>query len=330
MSIGVLHGQTGGAVLAVKVVGGLQKPSNAKQGVIWVKTDQKITGWTMQVEEPTEPTEGMVWIVNLSPARLNALKKNGIWFTPTSAKQYSDGGWVKKTGEYYNSGQWVALFAATINVTYPAGSTCTATDGVTTLTAPDTSGTWACVVPNAGTWTVRGPDTWWTDTVVISKSGQVAEINISKFYHYNNGVFCDQFGHSEMKVPSSSGISYLSDRVRMTTKVDYANEIYVVIDKVPLDRFSKLTLTGTVSCNKGSGTVIGTIFVSKVANCSYKNAVAISTYNKTYVAEGTVYTITIDVSDLSGEYYIYAGTNTQGGSWATDRIMDVNEICGEC
>ena len=42
----------------------------------------------------------------------------------------------------------ITFFSATIHVTYPTGSTCTATDGVTTLTAPDTSGTWACVVPN--------------------------------------------------------------------------------------------------------------------------------------------------------------------------------------
>lgn len=52
----------------------------------------------------------------------------------------------------------IAFFAATINITYPAGSTCTCSDGTTTLSAPDTSGTWACIVPNAGTWTVSSTD----------------------------------------------------------------------------------------------------------------------------------------------------------------------------
>ena len=52
----------------------------------------------------------------------------------------------------------IAFFSATIHIPYPAGSTCTATDGVTTLTAPDTSGSWDCVVPNAGTWTVSLDD----------------------------------------------------------------------------------------------------------------------------------------------------------------------------
>lgn len=193
MSIGVLHGQTGGAGLAVKVVGGSQRPETGKQGLIWVNTDQKITSWTMQVEEPTEPTEGMVWVFITTGTKLNALKKNGIWFTPTSARQYSDGGWVKKTGEYYNNDQWFALFEATINITYPAGSACTATDGVTTLTAPNTSGAWDCVVPNAGDWVVNVTDGTKTKmkTVTIVVAGQEEIINIEYvIYLYKEGDLC--------------------------------------------------------------------------------------------------------------------------------------------
>ena len=52
----------------------------------------------------------------------------------------------------------IAYFSATINITYPAGSTCTCSDGTTTLSAPDTSGTWVCIVPNVGTWTVSCTD----------------------------------------------------------------------------------------------------------------------------------------------------------------------------
>ena len=68
----------------------------------------------------------------------------------------------------------MSFFEATINITYPAGSTCTCTDGTTTLTAPDTSGTWACIVPNAGTWTVSCTDNVQTDSgsVSITTEGQ--------------------------------------------------------------------------------------------------------------------------------------------------------------
>lgn len=44
---------------------------------------------------------------------------------------------------------------AVIGVTYPAGSTCTCTDGAKMLTAKDTTGRALFVIPYAGTWTVK-------------------------------------------------------------------------------------------------------------------------------------------------------------------------------
>lgn len=76
----------------------------------------------------------------------------------------------------------IKFFSATIHVTYPAGSTCTATDGVTTLQAPDTSGMWECVVPNAGTWTISSTAAKWQEEVTVTADGQVFEADISKLY----------------------------------------------------------------------------------------------------------------------------------------------------
>lgn len=81
----------------------------------------------------------------------------------------------------------ISFFAATIRITYPAGSTCTATDGVTTLTAPDTSGTWECIVPNAGTWTVS-LDSGFVETVEIADNGE--EKTIDQWHLYNLGDEC--------------------------------------------------------------------------------------------------------------------------------------------
>lgn len=75
----------------------------------------------------------------------------------------------------------IAFFAATINITYPAGSTCTCSDGTTTLSAPDTSGTWACIVPNAGTWTATSTSETETDSkaVTITTDGQSTSVELS-------------------------------------------------------------------------------------------------------------------------------------------------------
>lgn len=74
----------------------------------------------------------------------------------------------------------IAFFSATIDITYPAGSTCTCSDGTTTLSAPDTSGTWACIVPNAGTWTVSSTDGDKSKSadVVIITNGQTESVTL--------------------------------------------------------------------------------------------------------------------------------------------------------
>lgn len=84
---------------------------------------------------------------------------------------------VTVTADYSTA---INFFFATIHITYPAGSTCTATDGVTTLTAPDTSGSWACVVPNAGTWviTITDGEEHKSEPVSITSDGQNETLEI--------------------------------------------------------------------------------------------------------------------------------------------------------
>lgn len=82
---------------------------------------------------------------------------------------------------------------AFIVVTYPAGSTCTCAKGGKTLTAKDTSGTWAFQVPEAGTWTVTSTDGTNTasTTVVIDTEGQSESVELLyRLYLYNRGDQC--------------------------------------------------------------------------------------------------------------------------------------------
>lgn len=73
----------------------------------------------------------------------------------------------------------LTYFSATINITYPAGLTCKATNGSTTLNAPDTSGAWVCTVKKAGTWAITAGD--WSADVDISASGQTETVRVAKW-----------------------------------------------------------------------------------------------------------------------------------------------------
>lgn len=90
----------------------------------------------------------------------------------------------------------LTYFTATINITYPAGLTCKATNGSTVLTAPDTSGTWACAVNKAGTWTITAGD--WSAEATMTTSGQTETVRVAKWI-VKNGVPTD-IGYSALLV----------------------------------------------------------------------------------------------------------------------------------
>ena len=84
-------------------------------------------------------------------------------------------------------------FNAVIDITYPAGSACSVTNGNTTLQAPDTSGGWRCTVSESGTWTVtveRTHDVFGLQTtsedVNISVDGQFENVTLKYFESYIN------------------------------------------------------------------------------------------------------------------------------------------------
>jgi hypothetical protein len=82
----------------------------------------------------------------------------------------------------------ITFFTATLHISYPAGAVCKATNGSTTLTAPDTSGTWACTVDKAGTWTVTAGDL--TETVTLNATGETKTVIVGRWI-VKNGVLTD-------------------------------------------------------------------------------------------------------------------------------------------
>ena len=136
--------------------------------------------------------------------------ETGEWtIVITDGERVSPTKTVTITADYETA---ITFFSATIHITYPAGSTCTATDGVTTIHAPDTSGTWDCVVPNAGTWTVSNDGNGLTQDVTITDNGQEVTIDLTKVYIIKDGV--PQNGYTfehPMKANNEAVMSVSSD-----------------------------------------------------------------------------------------------------------------------
>ncbi len=71
-------------------------------------------------------------------------------------------------------------FAAVIQVTYNSGAVCTCTNGSTTLTAPDTSGSVNFKVKRAGAWTVSVSKDGQTSTVTVNVTEDGSVIKVSR------------------------------------------------------------------------------------------------------------------------------------------------------
>lgn len=134
----------------------------------------------------------------------------------------------------------LSFFTATINVTYPAGSTCTVSKGGITLSAPDTSGAWACTVPEAGTWTVTatdGTDTA-TETVEITVTGQCEIVEL--------GYSLILFDNGDEHTPITGGWSFYRSNTNQITAAITDGKIGISISKNEYNRSANAYTTNAI------------------------------------------------------------------------------------
>ena len=211
----------------------------------------------------------------------------------------------------------LTFFAATINVTYPAGSTCTATDGVTILTAPDTGGTWACVVPNAGTWTVTATDGTKSKSAdaAIETDGQTESVELM----YRTYLFQEGIGSlAEFYKTAWGGNTVTIDGNAISLKGTESQGGVFTSDAVDLSNYKTIYFDSKLVKNDSRadyGVRFGAFSAKELSNPASNNNVSVNFPGSTTAAR-TVYSV--DVSSINEQYYIGAkgvGTVTIYNIW---------------
>ena len=200
---------------------------------------------------------------------------------------------VTVTADYHVA---IPLFAATINITYPAGSTCTCSDGTTTLSAPDTSGTWVCTVPNAGTWTVSSTDgdKSKSTNVVITTDGQTESVTLQYItYLFKDGeTYNSLTGGWEGYVNAEKKALLLAPAAGKTASAYTKN-------KVDLTNFSTVSVKTDSNPYIGLSIIIASAIPSgRVATASLSNAET---------------ELSLDISSITGEYFIWLSAYSEKG-----------------
>lgn len=202
-----------------------------------------------------------------------------------------------------------ARLRSVIAVTYPEGSVCTCSDGTKTLKAKDTSGKALFNVP-VGTWTVNCTNGSRTASkaVSITADGQSKSVTLS---YWDGTIFDNGNQYSEItggwtgvsnnKLVSSNGVPWVSNNP-IPVK-DYKN-IHFIVDYY--------TFNGD-----GDNGWLG-LYSTKTPSADDKSVA--------HLVIGSAGTYTIDVSSLTGSYFVrgnvsrwdsYYGTETVSKIWLT-------------
>lgn len=195
----------------------------------------------------------------------------------------------------------IAFFAATINITYPAGSTCTCSDGTTTLSAPDTSGTWVCTVPNAGKWTVSSTDGDKSKSadVVITTDGQTESVTLLYITHlFNNGDTCDAItGGWSTGVTSSGSASISGQQISIAAN---AQKTFSCGTKNKIDVSEYEALSVAVD-SIGGGSLSVYLYATSASNPAAK------------VTTKTTGTVSLDISSVFGANTVMLSFHSEKG-----------------
>lgn len=218
-----------------------------------------------------------------------------------------------------NIGSGGGKLFAIIAVTYPAGSVCTCTNGTRTLNAKDTNGKVLFKVPSAGTWTVsctNGTESTGISVTITSETqAKIIELTYSlKIFASNSGMAALFAGSAN----SSGSYSITNEKLSVPKGGNMADAEIHKIAKVDLTDVKTLVFDALVSA------VYGGVYSMRVgcwstvpsyANGGSANVVAAIQLTADKVRKE----YTVDVSSLSGEYYI---------GMAGNATVDVYNIMG--
>lgn len=223
----------------------------------------------------------------------------------------------------------VAYFSATISVTYPATSTCVVTNSSGQTVASDTNTgsstkTWTATVGATGTYTVTatatdGSGKSKSQSVSIKAAGQVESVSLSyKIYLYNKGDECTDItgGWVGKNVGTYYGIG------TFTKNPNSATASIVKMQSIWACTNNKISLTDANTIHANILSVDNTV-PNKIATI-----LAIATeLNDTHTAitslsNGQTGDVSIDVSNITGDYYLYfyVASETNSASITFDEV----------
>ena len=213
----------------------------------------------------------------------------------------------------------VAAVYAVIRVTYPSGSTCTCTSGSTTLTAKDTTGTALFIITAKGTWTVKavsGSNTASKD-VSITADGQVATVTLAfELVLFKNGAYQNIGSFNNATITSGNLVMTVSGNDGAGGAI---HRTFITDVKVDLTNYKTLTFSLAEFTINSSYSAYRKVWLGVSSNTIAWQAIPADSNVKaktvlTDADQGTNKTVTVDISALSGSFYVFVYEDVYGST----------------
>lgn len=217
----------------------------------------------------------------------------------------------------------IAFFSATINITYPATSTCVVKNSSGTTVASDTNTgsstkTWTATVGATGTYTVTATSTsdsskTKSTTVDITTDGQSKSVTLSYLiYYYNSGDECTDVTGG-WSVSGDGTLTKSTDH--MQYKSSYLEAYLSTANKVDLTQISSITfdVEWVGSLPPSSRQYLG--IAKNKPGTSASAAIHLNTTSRNQYA--------LDVKSISGEYYIAGSISLEDGGNGYMKIYNI-------
>lgn len=215
-------------------------------------------------------------------------------------------------------------------VDFPVGSSCTLTNGPRTYKAPDDAvsiGRYTFPIPESGSWTVRCTDGTDTASKTISFSDKyiyyVTTLAYTTYY-YNKGDKCTAVTGGWSKTGTGGSLTFNSASMTLV-----ANSAQNLTDASTTNKVSLANIK-TLYFSVKSATTYGTQGNPRVGvattNNPKSNDASQWSASKTLSASSSFTTVSIDVSSMTGSYYIVAGGFNGDAGPAT---IEIQAIWGE-
>ena len=227
---------------------------------------------------------------------------------------------------YVSSG---TSFSATISITYPSGATCTVTNYKKTWTAPNTSGSWTFKAHEVGYYTVKAVSGSKSNTaeVIITTDGQAKTVALKfELVLFKDGAYQDIGSFNNATITSGNLVMTASGNDGAGGSI---HRTFVSNVKLDLTNYKTLTFSLAEFTINSSYPTYRKVWFGVCSDTIAWQAIPADSNVKaktvlTNTDQGTNKTVTVDISALTGSFYIFVYEDVFGSTIVSNKSIIIS------